>query len=207
MINILNTISENIQITINSIQHNLPTVLHLIILLVIIHFINWLLSYRLRILGIFPRRVYGLPGIFLSPFIHADFGHLFFNLLPFFILSNLLLIAGRPTFICASLLIMLIGGTLTWIFGKRGVHIGASGVIMGYLGYLLISAYHQPSFESIGIAIVCLYYFASLLLSIVPGGEKSVSWEGHLFGLLSGFAANYLTPQVLTYLYLHHWFR
>lgn len=205
MTNIITIINENLQMTTNNIQHNLPTVLHLILLLLGIQIINWLLGYRLRILGIFPRRVYGLPGILFSPFIHGDFNHLFFNLLPFFILSNLLLVAGRPTFICASLLIMLIGGTLTWVFGKRGIHIGASGVIMGYLGYLLVGAYHQPSFVTIGIALVCIYYFASLLLSIVPG-EKGVSWEGHLFGLIGGLAANYLTPPVLTYLYLHHWF-
>jgi membrane associated rhomboid family serine protease len=150
----------------------------------------------LNILGIWPRKLLGLPGIIFSPFLHGDFNHLFFNSIPLFIMASFVLLNGMRVFICVSVIIMILGGFCTWLIGRRGVHIGASSVIMGYWGYLLIEAYKHPTVISIALAIVCLYYFGGLALNLFPTKVKS-SWEGHFFGFAAGLVAAYATPSIL----------
>ena len=84
-----------VQNVVLSIQHNLLFVLGIIAILLVIHLVNWLLGYRLNILGIYPRKLAGLPGIIFSPFLHGNFNHLFFNSVPLFALINLILLKGR----------------------------------------------------------------------------------------------------------------
>ena len=86
---------------------------------------------------------------------------------------------------------------MIWLFGRKAIHIGASALILGYLGYLLMNIYYQGTSLAIGIGLVCIYYFAGLLLSIFPTNIK-ISWEGHLFGLLAGIATSYLIPLIFT---------
>lgn len=183
----------------SSIYHYLPLVLKLIGLAWLIQLINYLLGYRLNYFGIYPRHLRGLIGIPCAPFLHGNFDHLFFNTVPFFALSLLMLMAGSSIFLCASLLIILISGALTWLLGRSAIHIGASSLVIGYWSYLLIAAYHQKSLITVGLALICIYYFGSFLLSLIPSNEK-VSWEGHLFGFLAGLAANYLTIPLLIFI-------
>ena len=152
--------------------------------------LNCLLGKRLNVLGIYPRNVFGLPGIATSPFIHGDLAHLIFNSIPLFILMNFVLIQGRPVFYKVSIVIILLTGIACWIFARKSFHIGASGVVMGYFSYLLINAYHQPTIMSIVLGGVCLYYFAGLFTQLFPQ-DKTVSWEAHVFGFLAGIVASY----------------
>lgn len=147
--------------------------------------LNQLLQGRLLILGITPRRLVGLPGIFIAPWLHAGFDHLFFNSLPLLVLSDLLLTQGFVPMIRITLAIMSMGGLGTWLFGRRAIHVGASGLIMGYMGYLLSEAYLGHSPHAWISAVVVLYYFGSSLLSLLPS-EEHISFEGHLFGFLAG---------------------
>lgn len=179
---------QQFQALFSVIQLNLPISLSLIGILWIVQIVNVLLGYRLNYLGIYPRHLLGMPGIAFSPFLHGSFNHLFFNSIPLFILINFMLLAGWPLFVQASILIILISGSAIWLFGRPAIHVGASSVVMGYWGYLLIGAYYNPSALSIVLGILCLYYLGGLFFSIFPS-EESVSWEGHLFGLLAGFAA------------------
>ncbi len=152
-----------------------------------IFFINQLLGGILLILGITPRKVYGLPGILCAPFLHAHFNHLFFNTIPLLVLSAFILVHGLPYFMLTSLAITLLSGTLVWLFAKPGLHVGASGVITGYWGFLIVGIYQEGSATAILLGIVSLYYFAGIFFGIFPS-EKGVSWEGHLFGLIAGIA-------------------
>lgn len=172
------------------VQTNLPISLSIIAGLWLIYFINLLLGGRLNILGIYSRHPLGLIGIFFSPFLHSNFNHLFFNSIPLFVLINFMLLDGLQTFIRVSIIIILLSGLGTWLFGRKAIHIGASSVIMGYWSYLLLSAYKNPTVLSLVLALVCLYYFGGLLFSLFPSEEK-VSWEGHVFGFLAGIAAFY----------------
>jgi membrane associated rhomboid family serine protease len=180
-----------------NLTQNLHWILAILAFLWIVQIINSSMHYRLNIFGIYPRHPWGLIGIFTSPALHGSYEHLIFNCFPLFILGELMFVFGQSVFLVASILIIIISGSLTWLFGRRALHVGASGVIMGYWSYLLIAGYHQRSIITIGLAVICLYYFAGFIGSMIPG-QKKVSWEGHLFGFLAGIAANYLTPSLLS---------
>lgn len=154
-------------------------------------FLNKLLLGNLNRLGLYPRTIRGLLGIFTSPFLHGSLSHLIFNSLPLFILINFILFQGRHAFFEISLVIIILTGGATWLFGRKAYHIGASGVIMGYFSYLLVNAYQHPTVLTIVLAGVCLYYFAGLFAYLIPSNQK-VSWEAHIFGFLSGIAANFI---------------
>ena len=192
---------DQVDQTIHLLQRNFMFVLYLIGILFALHFLNWILGYRLNILGIWPRKLLSLPGIIFAPFLHGDFNHLFFNAIPLFIMMSFVLLNGMAVFICVSAIIIVLGGLATWLFGRRGIHIGASGVIMVYWGFLLIQAYYHPTIVSIALAIVCLYYFGGFVLNLFPTRMKS-SWEAHLFGFLAGLFAFYACPMVLHYVSL-----
>jgi membrane associated rhomboid family serine protease len=163
-----------------------------LLVLWMIHLVNYSLSYRLNRLGLVPRKINGIPGIIFSPFLHGSFSHLFFNSIPFFVLQDFILMdRGIHSSLLIAIIIILISGTLLWLFGRRGVHVGASGVIMGYLAYLLVNTYQHPSMKTLLLGVVCLYYFGGLLIGLFPQ-KKYVSWEGHVFGFLGGMAAVFL---------------
>lgn len=174
---------------INLSKQLLPLTLLLTAFFWLIHMVNFVLGYRLNVYGIYPRHTIGLRGIFFSPFLHGDFNHLFFNTIPLFILINLMLLNGIAIFMVASLFIILVGGFAVWLLGRSALHVGASGLIMGYWGFLLMQAILAPSAIVIIIAIVCVYYLGGLLISVIPSANKGTSWEAHLFGCLSGMLA------------------
>ena len=176
-------------------QKNLPFTVGIIGLLYVVFIVNRLLGNRLLVFGLYPRSLFGLPGIFTGPLLHGNFNHLFFNSIPLFILINFVLLAGYPTFYCVSLLILMLSGIAVWLVGRRSIHIGASGLIMGYWSYLLVNAYRQGTFIPIILGGLCLYYFGGLLLEIVPTKQQT-SWEYHLFGFLAGVSAAYLCPGI-----------
>jgi membrane associated rhomboid family serine protease len=180
-----------------SMQINMFFALKLVGILWLVHIINWMTKYHLNPLGIRPRSVAGLPGIVFAPLLHANFGHLFFNSIPLFVLSDLILPEGKITFYYISGTIILLSGLLTWLFGKRGIHIGASSLIMGYFGYLLSQAYFHLTATTVMLAGFCIYYFGGLFFSLVPGMKKNVSWEGHIFGFLSGIFTSYYLEHIL----------
>ncbi len=166
-------------------QSHLSLLFSVTLIFWIVFLLNQILNNRLFILGIFPRKLYGLPGIFFAPFIHADFNHLFFNTIPFLVLANFIMIQGIPLFYYISIFIIIVSGIITWVIGKRGIHIGASGLITGYWMYLLADSYQNPSITTIIVALIVLYYFAGIFFGLFPM-KKGVSWEGHVAGAIAG---------------------
>lgn len=166
-------------------NQNLVLLFSVLGILLGVHILNVITGYRLLNLGLIPRRLRGLIGIITSPFLHADFNHLFFNAVPLFILLDFVCIFSPDHWILITVYIALFGGLLTWLFARRAIHIGASGLISGYWGYLVFNMYAQTSATSIILGIVSVYYFAGIFFGIFPS-EKSTSWEGHLFGLTAG---------------------
>lgn len=174
-------------------------------LLIIIHLLTVASQYRLLALGIYPRHPAGLLGIVFSPFLHGSFNHLFFNAIPLFVLMDFMLIYSPKTWAMATILIAFIGGLLTWIFGRKAIHVGASGVITGYWGYLVFNMYQRADVTSIILGVVCVYYFAGIFFGIIPLRSKSTSWEGHLFGLIGGIAAAWIIAYPPAYQFLAQW--
>lgn len=186
MSNILNELQTILAV----LQSNVSMALWILSIFWIVFFVNLLLGQRLNILGIFPRRIWGLPGILFAPFLHANLTHLIFNSVPLFVFTDFLLIFGLHKFLCISLVIILGSGFGIWLLGRKALHIGASALIMGYFSYLLVMAYKHPSLLTVLLAIIAIYYFGGLFLNLFPREER-VSWEGHLFGFLAGLAAIY----------------
>lgn len=186
----LDNLTSQLNTFINLFKTNFMTALLLVALLWFIHAINIATAYRLNYLGIYPRNVFGLRGIVFSPFLHGNINHLFLNSVPLLVMIDLILTAGMRNFIYVSLIIIVLSGLAIWLFGRKALHIGASGLVMGYLGYLFANVYWHPSFMGYILAVVCFYYFGSLLLNLFHTG-KNISWEGHVFGFISGLIAAY----------------
>ena len=167
---------------------NLLLLLGAIALLWAVEIANLLTGHQLNTWGILPRSLTGLRGIPLSPFLHANLSHLLVNTLPFLVLGGLVVLRGRRAFLGASLLIILCGGTAVWLFGRTAYHIGASGLIFGYFGYLVARGWYDRSLWSILIALVTLFFYGGLVWGVLPT-DAYISWEGHLFGLLAGILA------------------
>ena len=139
--------------------------------------------------GIRPRSTSGLPGILVAPFLHAGFGHLLVNSLPFVILGGIVLLGGLGVFWRVTVFVTLVGGLGVWLFaGSFSNHLGASGLIFGYLGFILARGCFEKSLPWMLIACAILVGFGGLLLGVLPL-HAGVSWQAHLFGLLAGIAA------------------
>jgi len=185
-------LSSNFSDYFNLAKDQLPFMGWLLLFLWIFNLINWLLlGSRLDQLGIYPRSASGLIGIIFSPLLHANFNHLFFNSIPLFVLGMFILAFGQQIFIAVTLLIALLEGIAVWLFGRKYLHIGASGVISGYFGFILGLAYFQPTVISLVLAVVAVYYFGSIIAGVIPTSE-AISWECHLAGLASGLLVMYL---------------
>jgi membrane associated rhomboid family serine protease len=136
--------------------------------------------------GIVPRTAYGLSGIVMAPFIHIDLQHLLANTIPFMVLGAFILLRGVRAFVFVLLISAAISGIGTWLFGAPNTqHVGASGIVFGFLGYLLIRAVYDHRISSALIAVaVLLLYGATFLTSLMP--TAGISWTGHVFGFIGG---------------------
>jgi membrane associated rhomboid family serine protease len=143
---------------------------------------------RLDRFGIRPRRIDGLDGIVFSPFLHSGFRHLIANTAPFAVLGLLIALSGVGTFVRVTLLVGAIGGLGTWLTGGGdSVHIGASGLVFGYLTYLVARGFFARKVTYIlgGIAVAMVY--GGVLWGLLP--SRGISWQGHLFGAVGGIVA------------------
>ncbi|NJK58961.1 MAG: rhomboid family intramembrane serine protease [Pleurocapsa sp. SU_5_0] len=146
--------------------------------------------------GIQPHSIIGLRGIVFAPFLHGGFPHLMANTIPFLTLGWLTMIQATKDFLVASIMSALIGGTGVWLLGSpQSVHIGASILIYGYLGFLLLRGYFQKNFPSIALSIFVAIAYGGLIWGVFPS-QMGVSWQGHLFGFIGGaIAAKMVTPE------------
>ncbi len=174
---------------------NLPISIGFLAILFGIHCLNWMLGYRLNYLGIHPRKLFGWIGIPFSPFLHGNLPHLMFNSLPLFVFANFIILQSVSLFYAATICIIVLSGTLIWVFGRPGIHIGASSLIMGYLGFITINIYYKPTTLSIIVGAVCIYYFGGIFSNLSSSGDKKVSWEGHVLGFIAGMVTAPLLAQ------------
>jgi len=165
----------------------------LVLLLWIVEIIDWVLpGAGLDLYGIQPRSANGLRNIAFAPFLHIGFGHLVANTLPLVVLGTLVLLSGLRTFVVVSVVSALSSGVGIWLLGgSNTIHLGASGVRFGFLGFLLAAAWYRRNATSVAIAIAATLLYGGMLWGILPG-EEGISWLGHLFGLVGGLAAAFL---------------
>ncbi len=151
--------------------------------------VNTLLAGALLQFGIVPRTTHGLIGILVAPLLHANLNHLLANTVPFLIFGWLVMLRDSRHFVPVTFYAMLGAGLLSWTIGApNSVHVGASGVIFGYLGFLLLSGWYTRSFVSIVISLGVAVLWGGTVMQVLPG-TPGISWEGHLGGFIGGVLA------------------
>lgn len=140
--------------------------------------------------GIYPHKTKGIPGILTSPLIHADFNHLFANTLPLLFLTWCLFYFYRDLAVNILLFIWLLGGLLTFIIGKPGWHIGASGLVYSLAFFLFLSGILRKYIPLISLSLLITFLYGSLVWNMFPQFASAItSWEGHLSGAVAGIIA------------------
>jgi membrane associated rhomboid family serine protease len=142
-------------------------------------------------LAVVPRTGGGLVGLVTAPFVHANFAHFAANLPPFLVLGALVLRQGEAQFLVVAPGIALGQGVLLWLLGRRAAHVGMSGVIFGFLGWLVAVAWFTRANADLLAAGGVLVFYGGMLAGLAPA-RNGTSWEGHLFGLVAGGGAAWI---------------
>jgi len=148
--------------------------------------VDYALALGLARFGIQPRDLKGLLGIVLWPFLHGDRAHLVSNTVSFLALGAIsALMTRRGDFLLLTLLITVYAGFGLWLLGREATHIGASGLVFGYFGYILARGIYDGRLSSVVIASLVMIGFGGMIWGVLPS-DQPISWEGHLCGFISG---------------------
>ena len=154
--------------------------------------VNWIFGYGLNpAFGLIPRHVSGLDGVIAMPLLHGSFAHLMANTPPLLVMGGLLVATTTRGLLSVNAVVIGLGGALVWLFGSSAIHIGASGLVFGWFGFLIARGLVDRSPITLGAALVVGVLYGSLLWGVFPG-QPSVSWEAHLFGVIAGAGAAFL---------------
>jgi membrane associated rhomboid family serine protease len=156
---------------------------------------NLILGGHLTQYAIRPRHVSGLLGILWSPFLHVSFHHLAANTVPMLILGGIICARGRAEFALVTAGGILLTGGLTWLIGRSAYHVGASGLVFCFFGYLASLAWFDRKIGTLLLSIICIVGYGGILRGLMPT-SAAVSWEGHLAGFLAGIALAWFRSEV-----------
>ncbi|NRB58376.1 MAG: rhomboid family intramembrane serine protease [Winogradskyella sp.] len=158
----------------------------------LIVFLVWLvfwyqinIDYSIKSFGIRPYKLEGLLGIFTSPFLHADLDHLYNNSIPLLVLSLALFYFYNKIAWKVILYGILLSGFLTWLIGKSGNHIGASGLIYVLFSFIFFKGIFAKHYRLIALSLMVIFLYGSMIWYVFPI-KDGMSWEGHLGGLITG---------------------
>lgn len=140
-----------------------------------------------QMFGLLPRSSRGAWGILLHPLLHANFQHFAMNAVGLLLIGGSVFLRSERDFWRVTVLGTLLGGTATWLIGRPNIHVGASGLVFAYLGYLLTTGWFDRKLTSVALSIVAAVLWGSVLFGLSPL-QNGISWELHLFGLLGGVA-------------------
>ena len=153
---------------------------------------NWIFGYGLNpAFGLIPRHVSGLDGVIAMPLLHGSFAHLMANTPPLLVMGGLLVATTTRGLLSVNAVVIGLGGALVWLFGSSAIHIGASGLVFGWFGFLIARGLVDRSPITLGAALVVGVLYGSILWGVLPG-QPGVSWEAHLFGAIAGAGAAFL---------------
>ena len=151
--------------------------------------VDAVVGHRLDRYGIEPRDGDGLVGIVAAPFLHADFGHLASNTVPFLAMGFVIAFKGAMRVLTVTAVVVVISGVGTWLVAPdETLHVGASGVVFGYATYLLSRGFFDRDLLELGVGfLVGAFWGTALLGGLLP--QEGISWQGHLFGAIGGIVA------------------
>lgn len=158
----------------------------------VLELLDQLSGNQLDQLGIHARELDGMPEIFTAPFLHAGWDHLISNSLPFLVLGFLVLLSGIARWLVSSLIIIVISGMAAWFLTPANtIILGASGLIFGWLTYLLARGIWSRRPAQVVIAVLVLLLYGGLIWGVFPG-NTGISWQAHLGGAIGGVLAAWL---------------
>jgi membrane associated rhomboid family serine protease len=151
-------------------------------------FVNPGLEFKLALI---PRATDQWWGIFTNVFVHQDWFHLFSNTIPLIWFLLLLQGNGNREFFSALPLCLLLGALPLWLFGREGVHIGASGLVFALFGYLIANAFFARRVSDFIFAVAVVAGYWGLIGGLLPS-DPTVSWDGHVSGVCGGIVSSWL---------------
>ncbi len=154
----------------------------------LVEIVNIVTSRSLNIYGILPRHSEGLIGLVAAPWLHGGVAHFLSNIVPLFIFSFLVVQYGFKRYIGVSLFIIIGGGFAVWLVARSSYHIGASGLVYGYFGFLLVGGIISKELKLILISILTGVVYGGLVWGLLPT-QSYVSFESHLLGFVFGVLA------------------
>lgn len=170
---------------------------YIFVALLVVEIINFLTGRTLNQFSIVPRSFSSLPFIFTAPFLHASVQHFISNIVTLCVFSFLVLQFGERKFITLSVGLILGTGLLVWLFGRNAFHVGASGVIYGYFGFLVLAGFLSKRIRLMLISLLVAFFYGTMVWGVLPS-QPYISWESHLFGFISGlFLAWFLNKRRL----------
>jgi len=161
--------------------------LFLLLLMFLAHSVQALEETHWFFLGVKPLSVEGLPGILLSPFIHADWGHLGANAGPFLVLTSVLFYVYRDIALKVFIWIYVLAGIWLWFGARDAWHVGASGLVYGIATFLFVSGIIRNYVPLIALSMMVVFLYGSLFWGIFPvEWLVEYSWEAHMWGAIAG---------------------
>jgi len=136
-------------------------------------------------LGLRPRSISGLIGIFTAPLIHSDFNHLINNTITIFILIAGLVYFYRDLWYKILSLSWLLSGMMVWIAARASYHIGCSGIIYAIASFIFFSGVFRKNINLMAISLLVVFLYGGLVWGVLPIFPQ-ISWEYHLFGGITG---------------------
>ncbi len=158
----------------------------------VLEFVDQASGNALDLYGIEAREIDGLPGILAAPFLHGGWEHLISNSLPFAILGFLVLLGGFARWLLSSLISIISSGLTAWFLTPPDtIILGASGLIFGWLTYLIVRGLWSRQASQVVIGVVVLFGYGGLIWGVLPGAA-GISWQAHLGGAVGGVLAAWL---------------
>lgn len=140
--------------------------------------------------GLYPRSIHGLLGIFTAPLLHADFPHLFSNTIPLLILGSIIVFFYRSIAFPVFFWVYFMTGIWVWVAGRPSYHIGASGIIYGFVSFLFFSGIFRKDTRLLALSLFVTFLYGGTVWGMLPL-SNGISWESHLLGAIAGIITAY----------------
>ncbi|MEO8753912.1 MAG: rhomboid family intramembrane serine protease [Casimicrobiaceae bacterium] len=154
-------------------------------LIVAVQLVNWAFGLELQRFGILPRQLSGLPGILEAPLLHGDFAHLLSNALPLLVAGTALLHLYPDSSRIVIPAIYIGSGVAVWLVGRDSIHIGASGLVYGFVSYVFVAGMLRRDRRALAASLLVAFMYGALVWGVLPL-KVGVSWETHLAAALIG---------------------